>query len=137
MISPIAGTKEYILQPSLLNKHMKTLEWLSATVLWKKELTFFQKLLDQYASAFTTDDDKNQAHHLQNIITYYKDELIDSLASKLRLHEKKLADMLESKDELKTAYIQEHQALMNELQAANDQFRSYKDELFSLVEKIM
>jgi hypothetical protein len=137
MISPIAGTKEYILQPSLLTKHTKTLEWLSATVLWKKELTFFQKLLDQYASGFTTADDKNQAHHLQNIIIYYKDELIDSLASKLRLHEKKLADMLESKDELKTAYIQEHQALMNELQAANDQFRNYKDELFTLIEKIM
>jgi hypothetical protein len=137
MISPIGGTKEYILQPSLLTKHMKTLEWLSATVLWKKELMFFQKLLDQYAGKFTTAEDKRRVYHLQNIIIYYKDELIDSLASKLRLHEKKLADMLESKDELKTAYIQEHHALMNELQAASDQFRNYKEELFSLVEKIM
>lgn len=137
MISPIATTNNYILQPSLLTKHMKTLEWLSATILWKKELIFFQRLLDQYINQFKTDDDKNQMHHLQNIILYYKDELIDSLASKLRLHEKKLADMLETRDELKTAYIKEHMALMNELQSTNENFRNYKEELFSLVEKVL
>jgi hypothetical protein len=137
MISPTAVTKKYILQPSLLTKHMKTLEWLSATVLWKKELIFFQKLLDQYANQFKTADEKKQMHHLQNIITYYKDELVDSLASKLRHHEKKLADMLETQDELKTAYIKEHTAIMNELQAANDQFRNYKEELFALIEKVL
>lgn len=137
MISPLATTKSYILQPSLLTKHVKTLEWLSATVLWKKELLFFRRLLDQYADKFTTADDKKQMHHLQNIVTYYKDELINSLASKLRLHEKKLADMLETKDELKTAYIKEHMDLMSELQSANDQFRNYKEELFSLVEKVI
>jgi hypothetical protein len=137
MISPTAVTKKYILQPSLLTKHMKTLEWLSATVLWKKELIFFQKLLDQYASQFKTDDEKKQMHHLQNIIIYYKDELVDTLASKLRHHEKKLADMLETRDELKTEYIKEHTAIMNDLQAASDQFRNYKEELFALIEKVL
>lgn len=137
MISPIATTNNYILQPSLLTKHAKTLEWLSATVLWKKELQFFQRLLDEHASKFGTDEDREQMHHLQNIIRYYKDELIDSMASRLRHHEKKLADMLETKDELKTAYIKEHLALMNDLQSTNDQFRSYKEELFSLIEKVL
>ncbi|WP_143785878.1 hypothetical protein [Ohtaekwangia koreensis] len=116
---------------------MKTLEWLSATAFWKKEMLFFRKLLDEYAGKFTADDDHKKVHHLQNIVTYYKDELIDSLAAKLRLHEKKLADMLETKDELNTVYIKEHIALMQELQSANDQVRDYKEELFCLIEKAM
>lgn len=37
MISVTSVTDNYILQPTLLNKHKKTLEWLSTAVLWKSE----------------------------------------------------------------------------------------------------
>jgi hypothetical protein len=137
MISAASQTDKYIVSPSLLTRHKKTLEWISSAALWKRELIFFQKLLDQYAPKFTTLEDKKKLDHFQNLIIYYKGELVDSLTTKLRLHEKKLAEMLESKDETKIEYFKEHDGLMNELESLNTQFNHNKEELFSFIEKIM
>jgi len=137
MISVTSITDNYIIQPTLLTKHKKTLEWLSAAVLWKRELAFFQKLLDQYAPKFKTTDDKKKIDHFQSLITYYRHEHIDALTTRLRLHEKKLAEMLETKDETKVEYFKEHDGLMNELEATNTQFTQNKEELFSFIESAM
>src|SRR5690242_6740666 len=109
MISVTAVTDNYILQAPLLLKHKQTLEWLSASVLWKRELAFFQKLLDKYAPQVSAVEGKKKLDHFQNVVVYYRFELIDALASKLRQHEKKLAEMLESRDETKIDYIKEHE----------------------------
>lgn len=137
MISVTSITGEYILQPSLLEKHRKTLNWLSSTLLWQREFIFFQKLLDQNASKFTDIDDKKRIDHFQNLIIYYKNELIIELQRKLREHENRLADMLKTKDELKTAYFKEHDTVMQELEAANVRFIEYKEELFGFIETVM
>jgi hypothetical protein len=137
MISVTSVTENYIIQPTLLAKHRKTLEWLSAAILWKHELAFFQKLLDQYAPKFTTTSEKATIDHFQNLITYYRFELIDALTSRLRLHEKKLAEMLETKDETMVEYFQEHDSLMGELEAANTQLTQNKEALFLFIERAM
>lgn len=137
MVSVTSVTNNYILQPTLLGKHKKTLEWLSAAVLWKRELAFFQKLLDQYAPKCSAAEDKKKLDHFQNVIIYYKCELIDTLTARLRLHEKNLAEMLESRDETKIDYIREHEGLMTELESLNTQFIQNREELFSFIEKIM
>lgn len=134
MISPTSITKDYILQPTLIAKHKKTLEWLSTAVLWKIELGFFQKVLDQHSIHHQSVSDKQKIDHFQNIIIYYKGELIDALMSRLRQHEKKLAEILESKDETRVEYFSEHSGLMQEAEALNEQFIHYKEELFALVE---
>lgn len=137
MISVTSITDKYFLQPTLLSKHKKTLQWLSSALLWKSELIFFQKLLDKYAPKFTTPDEKKGLSHFQNLITYYNVEIIGYLCTKLRLHEKSLAEMLETRDESKTAYFKEHNDLMNELESLNKQLIQYKEELFKFIEKIM
>lgn len=135
MISVTSVTDKYIIQPSLLGKHKKSLEWLSAAVLWKRELSFFQKLLDQNSAKFTSVDDKKKMDHFQNLITYYNSELIDTFTSRIRQHEKKLAEMLESRNELKIEYFREHDVLMAELESLNTQFTEYKEEFFAFIEK--
>ena len=137
MISVASTSANYILQPILLSKHKKSLEWLSATVLWKRELAFFQKLLDKYAKNFSSTDDKKKVDHFQSFITYYNGELVNSLSTKLRLHEKSLADMLETKNETKTEYFKEHDELMHQLESVNTQFGHTKEELFDFIEKVM
>lgn len=137
MISVASITDKIIVQQTLLAKHKKTLEWLSAAVLWKQELVFFQKLLDAYSPDFTKVEDKQKLDHFQNIITYYRGELIDTLVSKLRLHEKKLAEMFDTRDETKVSYYQEHDELMNQLDALNTQLMQYKEELFSFLGKVL
>lgn len=137
MISVTSVTDRYILQPSVISKHKKSLEWLSATVLWKRELAFFQKLLDQFSSNFTSAEDKKTISHFQSLITYYNAEVIDAFATRLRLHEKRLAEMLEARDESNTVYYKEHESLMAELENLNVQFTEYKEEFFAFIERGM
>jgi hypothetical protein len=137
MVSVISGTNEYILQPSLLEKHRITLNWLSSTLLWQREFNFFQKLLDQNAPKLTSVDEKKKIDHFQNLIIYYNSELIPEFRKKLRDHEHRLADMLKTKNELKTQYFKEHETIMQELESFNIRFVEYKEELFDFIEQLI
>jgi hypothetical protein len=137
MISLTTIGDHYLFQRPLLSKHQETLEWLSAIVLWKSELSFFQKLLDRHVAKMSTADARTQAEHFQNVIIYFKCEVIDSLTSRLRLHEKKLSEMLESRDVPKTEYIDEHESLINELALVNSRFVRSRHELFAFIGTII
>lgn len=137
MISVTSITGNYILQPSLIEKHRKTLAWISATVHWQREFNFFQKLLDQYAPRVIEVEGKKRIGHFQSLIIYYRDELIIDLRKKLRDHEIRLADMLKTKDELKTQYFKEHDVTMLELEAFDASFIEFKNEFFEFIEGIM
>lgn len=137
MISVTSVTDSYILQPILIGKHRKTLDWISATQFWKRELAFYQKVLDKHANSFTSEDEKKQIDHFQSIILYYKGELLDSFRTKLRVHEKRLANMLESHDESDIRYFKEHDQLMTDMEAVSKQLNIYKEEFFTFIEKAM
>jgi hypothetical protein len=137
MISLTTIGDNYIFQRPLLAKHQETLEWLSAIVLWKSELSFFQKLLDRHVLKLATSDTRTHAEHCQNVIIYFKCEVIDALTTRLRQHEKKLSEMLESRSELKSNYFGEHESLMNELELVNSRFIRYRHELFAFIETLI
>ena len=135
MISVLSSTGKYILEPSLMDMHHGSLEWLSTTVLWKQEVAFFQKLLDSYVSKGTSTDEKKKISHFQNLITYYGGELIDTLRKKIKHHEHKLADMLQELKGSDKEYYDEHGELMEELSAFMKTFNSFKSEFFSFIDK--
>jgi hypothetical protein len=124
-------------QPSLLVKHKATLAWLSVAALWKKELVFFQKLLEVCAKEVISQDDKKRVDHFQSIITFYRDELVDQLSAQLRLHEKKLADVFGTPDIPAFEYLNEHERLMTEIESMNSQLAQYKEDLYTFVLKIL
>ena len=135
MISVVGTTGKYILQPGLLGMHRQTLEWLSATALWKRELSFFQKLLDKHAPSISAVEFKKQVDHFQNLIIYYKGELIDLLRKKLREHESKLARMLQQENESDTEYYKEHNGLMEELNSFQRVYLEFKHTFYEFIEK--
>lgn len=135
MISVTSVTKKYILQPLLIKKHKKTLFWLSAVTLWKSELNFFQKALEENAPRFTKVADKKKIDHFQNLLIYYSGEVIDSLRSKLRQHESRIASILKTKDEVHTQYFSEHDALMDELETFSKSYRELKESLVKFVSR--
>jgi hypothetical protein len=137
MISVISTTNRYILQPSLVEMHRKSLEYLSATVLWKRELSFFQKLLDKYSPKFSSQDDKKQVDHFQSLITYYSGELVDQFSRKLREHENNLARMLQQKNESDTQYFSEHKDLMAQVESFSVTYDQFHHELYDFIEKAM
>lgn len=137
MISVLGTTNKYILQPSLMEMHHQSLEWLSYSVLWKRELVFFQKLLEQYAARFTELDDKKKIDHFQHIITYYKGEVVDELRKKLKMNEHKLAEMLQTLNEADTEYFKDHKKIMDEAISFAKTFNEFKHDFFEFIEKVM
>lgn len=135
MISVLGSTGKYILQPSLLDMHRQTLEWLSATALWKRELSFFQNLLDKYAPTSSAVEFKKQVDHFQNLITYYNGELVDLLRKKLRDHEGRLAQMLQTLNESDTEYFKEHGGIMDELDSFQTVFHTFKHSFYEFIER--
>jgi len=135
MISVIGTTGKYILQPGLLDMHRQTLEWLSATALWKRELSFFQKLLDKHAVSISAVEFKKQVDHFQNLITYYNGELVDILRKKLRDHESKLAHILQQLNESDTEYFREHAGVMEDLDSFQKAFHNLKHSFYEFIER--
>ena len=137
MISVLSTTNSYILQPSLVEMHRQSLEYLSATALWKRELRFFQKLLDQYAPKFSTVDDKKRVDHFQNLLTYYSGELVDELNRKIRQHENNLSRLLQEKNESDTQYFHEHKGLMAQAESFSKSYDEFHHSLYDFIEKVM
>ncbi len=137
MISVTGTTGRYILQPSLVSMHQQSLEWLSASALWKRELSFFQKLLDKNSVKATTSELKKEMDHFQHIITYYGGEVVDGLRKKLRVHEGDLANMLQSMNESDTKYFKDHENIINELSTFARVYDQFKHSLLGFVEKMM
>lgn len=118
-----------VLQATLLEKHANTLAWLSATVLWKSELAFFQKQIDRLSALRLTIYDRRDVDYFQNLLLFYSVELIEDMRRKLRSHESKLARMLETNSEWETQYYKEHGALMEEAGELSQRFGKLKADL--------
>ena len=136
MISVTGVTNNYVLQPALLDKHTKTLAWLSATALWKSELAFFQKQLDGLSALRLTREERSEVTHFQNLVLFYNVEVIEDMRKKLRNHESKLARMLETKSEWETQYYKEHGDLMQEAGALSERFENLKVDLRTAIAKL-
>lgn len=137
MISVTGITDRYSVQSALLEKHSKSLQWLSTTLLWKSRLIVFQQVLDEHAVRTLSVDLRKQMDHLQNLVTYYSIEVVDELRKKLRAHENKLAKMLEAKSEWDTDYYQEHDSLMDEAAIIDASISAIKEELLQWVDNLI
>jgi len=136
MISVTGVTNNYVLQPALLEKHTKTLDWLSATVLWKSELAFFQRQLEDLAALRLMREDRSEVNHFQNLVLFYTVEVIEDMRKKLRNHESKLARMLETRSEWEIQYYKEHGELMEEAEALSARFERLKADLKAAIVKL-
>jgi hypothetical protein len=137
MISATSTTDKYALQPGLIEMHKESLEWLSASILWKRELVFFQNLLDQHAQDFTAVEDKKEIDHYQSLIIYYQGELVDQLRHELRDLENHLAKTLQDHDEGDTEYFKQHHILIDKLESFNKQFQDMKHSFYRFIEKVL
>jgi hypothetical protein len=117
--------------------HNESLEWLSATALWKRELAFFQKLLDRYAPKMIDLDLKKEIDHYQNLIIYYNGELVDLLRKKLKDHEGSLARMLQQLNESDVEYFKDHKKVIEEVAAFARVFAEFKNGFFEMIEQQM
>jgi hypothetical protein len=131
MISVTGVTNKYAPQPALLEKHSRTLSWLSLTMHWKRELVFFQKILAEIKPTVETPEVRKEIEDLENRILFFTMEGIEELRRSLRNHESRLAKMLEAKTEWDVEYYKEHEALMESAAKLSENIEKLVDDLRS------
>lgn len=129
---------EYLLDIGLEELHKESKVWVSRIDLWKRELEFFQNLLDKNSSKFTTSEAKKHEDHFQNLIIYYNGELLEEYKQAVRRQEKHLGTMLTTNDYTEeSTYRGKHMALKEKIDSFDDQFRKTKHEFFELIESVL
>jgi hypothetical protein len=131
---------DYLLEVGLETLHKDSKVWMSRIELWKRELRFFQKLLDSYSPKFVSHEDKKAEDHFQNLIIYYNGQLLDEYKQAARRQSKRLAGLVdvgntEQLDE--SEYRNHHIDLKNKVDSFDRQFRKYKHEFFAFIEKVI
>jgi hypothetical protein len=134
----LGTSSEYLLEIGLEELHKESKVWASRIKLWKRELDFFQKLLDSNASKFESEEDKKAEDHFQNLIIYYNGELLDQFKQSVRRQEKQLGIMLTTNDYAdESTFRRKHIQLKEEIDSFDDQFRKTKAEFFQLIESVL
>ena len=134
----LGTSSEYLLEIGLEELHKESKVWASRITLWKRELDFFQKLLDSNASKFESKEDKKAEDHFQNLIIYYNGELLDRFKQSVRRQERQLGSMLTTSDYTDEAtFRRKHIQLKEEIDSFDDQFRKTKTEFFHLIESVL
>lgn len=123
------------LQTNILGMQRESSEWLSATELWKRELNFYQALLDRHATKTDSVEFKKEVDHFQNLITYYNGELVDLLHKKIRKHNKQINQMLHDENESDIETFHQHEDLMDEASSFQKVFSDFKQEFFEFIER--
>ena len=132
-----APKSDFILERSIEDLHYGTAQWLSELNFRKDELRFFQSLMEKHVAEADNHDKQAELEHLQNKLTYYNGEVVDQFLHDLRLHEKELSAMLSgniaSNDH---EYRQKHQRIADNLHSFDKEYKQYKKELYSFIEKL-
>jgi len=129
---------DYLLEIGIEELHKDSKVWMSRIELWKRELQFFQKLLDSNSPKFDNPDDKKKEDHFQNLIIYYSGELLDEYKQAVRRQEKRLAELvsLDNADKIDQAEFRNQQIeLKAKVDSFDREFRKYKHDFFGFIEK--
>ena len=132
------SSSEYLLEIGIEELHKESTVWVSRIDLWKRELDFFQKLLDKYSVKFDTSDFKKQEDHFQNLIIYYNGELLESFKQSVRRQEKNLGSLLQATEYVDEATFRiQHIELKEKIDSFDTEFRKTKHDFFELIERVM
>jgi hypothetical protein len=131
---------DYLLEIGIEELHKDSKVWMSRIELWKRELQFFQKLLDSNSPKFDNPEDKKREDHFQNLIIYYSGQLLDEYKQSVRRQEKRLAELIsqDNPDQIDQAEFRNQQIeLKAKVDSFDREFRKYKHDFFSFIEKVI
>lgn len=129
---------DYPEKASLEDLHKITLEWDSEIKFWKDELHFFQHLIDKYVLKMIEED---QLQHIQKIvdeIIQYSDVDLKDISEKVQKHNNHLGLIIEDKFSYDQNLIRrEHAHLEDSISVLMEKFKSFKKDIFSVIEEVL
>lgn len=132
------ASSAYLMEIGIEELHKESRMWVSSINLWKRELEFFQKLLDTYSTKFETSDLKKQGDHFQNLIIYYNGELLESFKQTVRRQEKNLGILLAGTEYIdEVVFRNQHLEIKEKIDSFDTEFIKTKHDFFELIESVL
>ena len=127
-----------LLEISLEDLHRNTIDWIQSIDFWRFELGFAQKLVDQVNARTRTVDDKKRIDHFQNLIIYYRSQLLPELEEDLVRHEGYLKQLIQDRvhynDQM---YRDVHKKFEDQVTSFDQNFRAFKRDLYHFSEQFL
>ncbi|GAA4435851.1 hypothetical protein GCM10023188_28260 [Pontibacter saemangeumensis] len=135
-LSPV--NTNYLLEVSLADLHRESRSWLSDINFWSVEMDFYQRLLERVAGRITSVEGKKGIDHFQNLILYFKGELLDQFEHDIREHERYLERLLQNKSPFnEQLYREVHKKYEYQIKAFNYDFKQYRKDLYKFTERYL
>ena len=129
---------DFLAERSLEDLHYSSRQWLFNIEFWRKELDFFQTLLDRNVDKAESVDQKKQIDHFQHLITYYQGELLDEFHQKARRHEKSTRAMLDGESsKVDNAFREKHNTLFDQIVSFDNQFKQHKLDFYEFISALL
>ncbi|TPE46259.1 hypothetical protein [Pontibacter mangrovi] len=129
---------DHLLEVSLEQLHTESNNWLSEIALWRVELNFFQRLLDSIVGQHPGGQAKQRISHFENLLYYFRGELLDQLEHDVREHEQYLAYQLDMRAPFnEQVYRQVHKKYERQVKAFEQDFKEYKKDLYRFAGRLL
>jgi hypothetical protein len=128
----------YLLQQSLSDLHLESVNWISEIQFLKTEYAYFEKVLKKYSDPGQPRQFEITLEDLSRKLVSLKREVITEFGTELNNHELYLRDLLESKPGYDdTTYRDKHLSVADKMKALKLKHRTFKKELMDFVIEIM
>ena len=129
---------DFLAERSIEDLHYSSRQWLFNIEFWRRELDFFQTLLDRNVEKAKSVDQKKQIDHFQHLITYYQGELLDEFHQKARRHEKSMRAMLNGEpSNIDNAFREKHNILFDQIVSFDNQFKQHKLDFYNFISSLL
>lgn len=130
--------QSYALAPELEDLHTQSREWLSDLAFWKDEADFLRRLIDKNFVHLMTGEGLRTAVQLSEKISTLSDIEVKNLIDLVRIHEGKLAELMEKPQEKREeSFRKEHKLLARRFRDLAMENMSVKRRIFASAEKIL
>ncbi|HEU5290167.1 MAG TPA: hypothetical protein VFU05_05945 [Cyclobacteriaceae bacterium] len=124
---------EFLLDASLESLHTQSVAWMNELIFWSDEMTFFYQMLHhkKLSAAFPS----SQVATIDKELVRLNGEKLDKVKTGVASHERLLASVYKSSslaDE--QVYREAHRKLLVDMQALNQDIRTFKKKFFAFVE---
>ncbi|GAA4295654.1 hypothetical protein [Nibribacter koreensis] len=127
-----------LLSISLQDLHQESVCWLQDIAFWKTETAFFQKLLERVNTRVQNLEAKKRIDHFQNLLLYFRGELLDQYRHDIREHEFYLMQLIQNRAQVEEQLYREvHQGFQNQIRAFEADFKQFRLSLYQLAEEYL
>lgn len=136
-VKELGSTSDYLLQASLNQLHVESIEWESEIKMLLIDADFFDKMLAKSALMVASDEVYYEIHDKKKGITQFLKKL-EILSERIKLHEHTLANIIDKEaPHGEQQYRKTHIELNNELYIFLKNYKQLKETIYSILRPIL